>query len=253
VRRHHFEVMGTVFSFAFGTAVDDDTVHAVEDELDRIERVFSTYRPDSEISALASGRVQLGGCSKDVREVLVLCAEAERRTGGYFSARHSGQLDPTGLVKGWAVARASDLLVRAGSTRHVVNGGGDVLTVADSSTDEWRVGVTDGSHDAIVATVCAHNIAVATSGNSERPGTVVDPFTGEPALSLRSVTVIGPDIVMADAFATAAVAMGEWAVTWLENLRGYEAVVIGADGTTSTTSGAAGALTTAGPVRPAAS
>jgi thiamine biosynthesis lipoprotein len=242
--------MGTVFSFAFGTPVGDDTLRAVEHELDRIDRVFSTYRPDSEISALAAGRVGLADCCADVREVLALCAEAQRRSGGYFSARHAARLDPTGLVKGWAVARAADLLARAGSTRHVVNGGGDVLAVADSATDdEWRVGVTDGSSAGIVATVRAHNIAVATSGNSERPGLVVNPFTGEPALAVRSVTVIGADIAMADAFATAAVAMGDAALAWLDGLFGYEAVVIDASGAATATSGAAGALTTAGRAR----
>ncbi len=242
--RHHYEVMGTVFSFAFGARVDCDVIGAVENELDRLDCLFSTYRPDSEISALAAGGKTLASCSGDVREVLALCAEAGELTGGYFSALHSGRLDPTGLVKGWAVARAAWLLARAGSTRHVVNGGGDVLAVSDPAVDDkWRVGVSDGSTGAIFATIAAHNVAVATSGNGERPGLVVDPFTGRPALALRSVTVIGADIVMADAVATAAVAMGERALAWLEDLPGYDAVVIAADGAVTRTRGVSDVLT----------
>jgi thiamine biosynthesis lipoprotein len=195
--RHHYEVMGTVFSFALPRVPDADVVRAVESELDRIDRVFSTYRPDSEISALADGRKPLAGCSPDVTQVLAGCADAALLTGGYFSAQHSGRLDPTGLVKGWAVARVSGLFSDAGSMCHAVNGGGDVLVTADSACDvPWRIGVSGTS-----TVVCAHRVAVATSGNTERPGSVVDPFTGQPALALRSVTVIGADVVMADAVA----------------------------------------------------
>jgi len=254
VLRHHYEVMGTVFSFAFGAPVDAATIRAVEDELDRLDRVFSTYRPDSEISVLAAGGRTVASCSDEVREVLARCAEAGELTCGSFSAVHSGRLDPTGLVKGWAVARAAQLLAHAGSSCHVVNGGGDVLVVADPAVDEeWRIGVSDGWTGAIVATIAAHGVAVATSGNCERPGLIVDPLTGRPALALRSVSVIGADIVMADAVATAAVAMGERALAWLEELPGYEAVVIAADGALSTTRGATDLLTSAGRARPGAS
>ncbi|HEX3335889.1 MAG TPA: FAD:protein FMN transferase [Jatrophihabitans sp.] len=251
--RHHYEVMGTVFSFVGRPPLDRGAIPAVERELDRIDRVFSTYRPNSEISALAAGERTLASCADEVRQVLALCAEASVRSHGYFSALHSGRLDPTGLVKGWAVARVSQILTAAGSTGHVVNGGGDILAVGRPAADApWRIGVTDGSTGAIVATVREHNIAVATSGNSERPGLIVDPFTGRPALGLRSVTVIGADIVLADAFATAAVAMGGRARAWLEDLPGHHAVVIAADGTVSLTGAATDVVRTADRVRPGA-
>src|SRR5262249_31260907 len=182
-------------SFALARVPDADVVRAVESELDRIDRIFSTYRPESEVSALAEGRRRLSACSCEVREVLARCGEAALLTGGYFSATHSGRFDPTGLVKGWAVARVAGLFEAAGSTCHAVKGGGDVLVTADPVRDApWRIGVSGG-----FAVVCAHRAAVATSGNTERPGTVVNPFTRRPALALRSVTVVGDDIVLADA------------------------------------------------------
>jgi thiamine biosynthesis lipoprotein len=231
--------MGTVFSFAWRQPPTAETVRSVECELMRIDGVFSIYRPDSEISALAAGRVGVADCSPDLREVLDLCRQAERLTAGYFSTRPAGRVDPTGLVKGWAVRRAADLLSAAGSSCHVVNGGGDVLVVADPVTDlPWRVGVSADRPRSVMATVIGHNVAVATSGNIERPGEIVNPYTGRRAMALRSVTVIGPDIVEADAFATAAVAMENRALAWLEGLPGYEAVVLTADGRLSTTSGA---------------
>ena len=228
--------MGTVFSFAASAAPAPGAVASVEAELDRIERVFSTYRHDSEVNALADGRRPLSRCSPDVQEVLELCAEARVLTGGYFNALHSGRLDPTGLVKGWAVARTAAMLADAGVRRYAVNGGGDILTSADPALDEpWRIGVTDG--DAVVARVCGHNVAVATSGNTERPGLVVDPFTERVALALRAVTVAGADVVLADAVATAALAMGDQAFGWLAGRPEFAGLVITADGTVSITRG----------------
>jgi thiamine biosynthesis lipoprotein len=213
--RHHYSVMGTVFSFALGDPSTAPVLPDIEAELDRIDRVFSPFRSDSDLTALAAGQSRLAECSPDVAEVLDLCAEAKRRTDGYFDAMHSGRLDPTGLVKGWAVARVAHLLSAAGSTCHAVNGGGDALVVADPTRDPpWRIGVTDGG--GLVTTVRAHNLAVATSGNTERPGEVIDPFTGQSARALRSVTVAGPDITFADAFATAALALGDRPAPWLD-------------------------------------
>jgi FAD:protein FMN transferase len=59
---------------------------------------------------------------------------------------------------------------------------------------------------------------------------VAQVLTGRPALALRCVTVIGADIVMVDAVATAALAMGDEASAWLQRRSGYDAVVVAADG-----------------------
>jgi thiamine biosynthesis lipoprotein len=248
MQRHRYPVMGTVFSFAFGSPVTRAVIAAAEAELDRIDRSFSTYRPDSDVARLAAGRGDLSSCPDELRGVLELCAEASRLTDGYFNAWHSGRLDPTGLVKGWAVARIADLLSAAGSSRHAVNGGGDVLVVADPGRDApWRVGVSSGSADGLAATISAHRLAVATSGNWERPGEIIDPFTRRPAIALGSVTVAGPDITMADAFATAAVAMGESALAWLSRLPGYAALVVNRSGAVAMTPRMRQLVTTAGP------
>ena len=51
--------------------------------------------------------------------------------------------------------------------------------------------------------------AVATSGTYERGPHILDPHTGHPAAGALSVTVVGPELATADAYATAAFAMGE--------------------------------------------
>jgi thiamine biosynthesis lipoprotein len=232
--------MGTVFSFVLSMSVTRETVRVVEAELDRIDRLFSTYRSDSQIARLNAGQVRLGLCSQEVRDVLAACDDAERRTAGWFTARYAAGIDPTGIVKGWAVRRASDLLTAAGSTCHAINGGGDVHAVADPAADvPWRIGVPAGPESGgMLRVIVGHNVAVATSGNTERPGEIRNPFTGTPSLTWSTFSVIGPDIVQADAFATAAVAMGRPALAWLEAEPGYEAIAVDATGEVFTTAGA---------------
>ena len=52
------------------------------------------------------------------------------------------------------------------------------------------------------------DLAVATSGAYVRGDHVVDPHTGRPPHGVLSVTIVGPDLATADAYATAAFAMG---------------------------------------------
>jgi thiamine biosynthesis lipoprotein len=226
------EVMGTVFSFELRPAVPDGLFRRVEEDLVWVDRHFSTYKANSDISLLAGGRLAIADCCREVREVLEICMRAEHMTHGYFTPAYNGTMDPTGLVKGWAIRRASELLTRAGCPSHVINGGGDVLARGNRLDGApWRVGVSDPRDSStLLAIVSGVDVAVATSGNKERPGHIINPRTGQPAVSLNAVTVIGPDIVVADAIATAAVAMEADAMAWLEQLADYEAIVVTADG-----------------------
>jgi thiamine biosynthesis lipoprotein len=71
--------------------------------------------------------------------------------------------------------------------------------------------------------------AVATSGAYERGAHVRDPHTGAAPTGLLSVTVVGPDLATADAYATAAFAMGAEGPAWTATLDGYEAMCVTAD------------------------
>lgn len=242
---HAEPVMGTVVSF--DVRFDDEQTRARMQAavagavawLHRVDEVFSTYRVDSQISRLGSGDLRLVDCDDDVAEVLELCAQVGRESNGYFSSTYGGRLDPTGVVKGWAVQRASELLSAAGSDQHCVNGGGDIQVVGGPTPEAaWQIGISHPLHAAALASVVSiRDGAVATSGTAERGAHVIDPFTGEPALELASVTVVGADLTRTDAYATAALAMGNAAREWLESRDGYEGLAIGADGTGWWTSG----------------
>jgi thiamine biosynthesis lipoprotein len=213
-----------------------------------VDRVFSPYRPDSDVSLLAGAEVTVDACAPEVAEVLAACAFVRDLSGGYFTSSPSGQFDPSGYVKGWAVERAASLLSEAGSAAHLVNGGGDVQCVGGRAvheydtgydTEPWRVGIADPFRPgALALVVAAPDCAVATSGTAERGPHIVDPFTGRPASGLASLTVTGPSLALADAYATAAFAMGPaLARDWTESLESYEAYAITADGSTWQTGG----------------
>ena len=100
--------MGTVFSIDIHDPGDwTGAVADIVAWLHRVDRIFSTYRPDSDVSRLQRRKIRLADADPLVAEVLGRCADLETATGGYFSARWDGRIDPTGLVKGWAVEAAS--------------------------------------------------------------------------------------------------------------------------------------------------
>lgn len=257
--RHAEPVMGTVVSFDVPvTARHDGSLDTAIRWLHWVDRVFSPFRPDSDVSLLADAEVTVDGCAPEVAEVIEACAFVRELSGGYFTASPAGRFDPSGYVKGWAIERAADILTAAGSLSHLVNGGGDVQCVggrpvpaaagapAGGGTQPgggtqapWRVGVADPHRPGRLALVVdARDCAVATSGTAERGAHIINPHAGRPAAGLASLTVVGPSLALADACATAAFAMGQdRARDWAESLPGYEAYAITEAGQTWHTAG----------------
>ena len=204
---------------------------AVFAELRRIDSVFSPFRADSAVSRINDGRLRVDDAGAEVTEVLALCDAYAAATGGFFSAWRDGVLDPSGLVKSWAIARACAILDAGGHRSYFVDAGGDVRTRGHKGTGEpWRIGIRHPvERSAVVRVIVGNELAVATSGTYEKGRHIYDPHTGVAVGELVSLTVIGPDIVEADVQATAAFAMGAGALPYLGTLEGYEAYAIGPD------------------------
>jgi len=207
--------------------------------LRRVDATFSTYRDDSDVSRLGRGDLMIAECAPEVDEVLTRCLALERETGGFFSARPAGRLDPSGYVKGWAIDGAAARLEAAGATRFCINAGGDVVARGRPAPDRrWRVGVRHPEAlDQLAAVLEVEDLAVATSGEYERGAHILDPHTGRPPSGLLSVTIVGPDLAAADAYATAAFAMGADGPAWTAGLEGYDAMCITRDRRVLTTPG----------------
>jgi FAD:protein FMN transferase len=184
------------------------------------DALFSTYRPESEISRLQDGTLAPADADPLVREVLERCEALRVRTGGYFDARARGPLDPSGLVKGWALERAAEL---TGAESLCLDGGGDLVLRGGP----WRVGIRHPrERDRLCSVLELRDGAVATSATYERGEHIADPHTGRAPRGALSVTVTGPDLASADAYATAAFAMGAAGPAWTAGLDGYEAMTV---------------------------
>jgi thiamine biosynthesis lipoprotein len=214
-----------------------------------VDETFSLFKPESQMSRVNRGDLRLEDCHTAVRSVLRRCEQLRTATGGYFDARAAGSafvaggppapgaIDPSGLVKGWSVEGASRILERAGAENYSVNAGGDIrLRGGPSPGERWRVGIQHPKQpDRVAAVLVADDLAVATSGAYERGEHVVDPHTGRPPTGVLSVTIVGPDLALADAYATAAFAMGTGGPDWTAGLPGYGAMTIMADETVLST------------------
>jgi thiamine biosynthesis lipoprotein len=237
-RHVHVEhVMGTVVSFEVRDDAIDPTaaIAAAVAALHAVDERFSTYRCHSEIRRLHHAQLAIADAHPDVRQVLDRCEELRTATGGAFDHRPvRGLLDPSAYVKGWAVARAADLLSDAGLRHFCITGGGDVIARGGG----WRIGIQHPlDRDAVCAVVPADDLAVATSGAYERGHHVIDHRTGRTPSSVLSVTVCGPDLGTADAWSTAAFAMDAQGPAWTLGLEGYDAMTILRDGTVLRTPG----------------
>jgi thiamine biosynthesis lipoprotein len=224
--RHVEHVMGMAVSFDTGPDTPPAAVTDAVALLHDIDATFSTYKPESEISRLGRGEISIDDCRLEVREVLELCNWLHEETDGYFDTqlpdgRGGTRLDPSGLVKGWAVEEAATVMEAAGADWFWINAGGDIVARSGSART-WRVGIRHPREaDKVAAVIEVADLAIATSGTYERGEHIVDPHSGRPPEGLASVTVIGESLTYVDAFATTAFAMGEAGASWAASRKGY--------------------------------
>lgn len=238
MRRRSFEVMGTVVSLALrgrhedGAAVDA-AWGAVTDSLVRADAVFSTFRPDSVVNRWGRGELALVDAPPELAEVLAIAEQARLESGGAFDIQavrspYGGGPDPSGVVKGWAVQRASRPLDALADTDYCLSAGGDMVCRTRTSGEPWRIGIEDPDDASrTIGVVPVANGAVATSGSAHRGAHLVDPRTGRTATALRQVTVVAPTLVEADVDATSAFVLGDDATSWLRARRRTALVVTG--------------------------
>ncbi len=228
---HVEHVMGTTASFAVEPgAVGDRRARAAIGLacaiLHEADETFSPYRPDSPLSRHRRGALAPCDFPAQLFDVLALSAEAVRFTDGAFDPwAMPGGVDPTGLVKGWAAARALESLRSAGVAAAMINAGGDI---ACFGPQPWRIGVRAPDDPQRLVCVSEVRSAIATSGGYERPDEIIDPRSGEPVAGLAQATVTGENLALCDAFATALIVTGESGLTMLAP--GYTAVIVADDG-----------------------
>lgn len=202
---------------------------------------FSTFKQDSEISVFNSNKLALAQLSSAMHEVFEIAGLTKAESGGHFDMRRpDGMLDPTGIVKGWAIRNAAALLRGFGCKDYFVDAGGDAQAEGlNDNGEHWQVGIRNPFEQReIIKIVKLDGKGIATSGTSARGQHIYNPLKPDTAIhDIVSITVLGPDVLEADRFATAAFAMGADGVYFIESRPGLEAYMVDAQGVATQTTG----------------
>lgn len=206
-----------------------------------VDQRFSPYKADSEVSRMNTKRLAPAQASAEMQTVLALAEATTRETGGFFDVyTPDGALEPSGIVKGWAIWKAAQLLRAKGYEHFWVEAGGDIQTSGlDAQGRPWSIGIRNPFKlDEIVKVVYPAGAGIATSGTYLRGQHIYDPHDHKKVeTDLVSLTVIGPNVYEADRFATAAFAMGESGILFLEQHPALEGYAIDTRGQATMTSG----------------
>jgi len=234
-------VMGMPIAITITDAVDAAIFEKIFSYFTYVDEKFSTYKTTSEITRINNSELPEKDWSDDMRTVLRLCEETKKETNGYFDiVTASGAMDPSGLVKGWSIYNAAELLQKEGINNFFVDAGGDIEPRGMNAEGKpWRIGIKNPFNPKeIVKVLEVSDHGIATSGTYLRGPHIYNPKDKYRAASeLVSLTVIGPNVYEADRFATPAFAMGKRGISFLEALPGFEAYGIDGNGIATMTGG----------------
>lgn len=203
-----------------------------------VDNNFSIFKETSEISKINNGVLNEQEYSQDMRQIFKLSKQTKQETGGYFDIFRNGKLDPSGIVKGWAIYNAAQIIRDAGSLNYYVDAGSDIqVSGKNAQGKKWRIGIKNPFNvSQIVKVLEIENEGVATSGNYLRGEHIYNP-KGDAQNEIVSLTVVGPNIYEADRFATPAFAMGREGINFIERLPSFEGYMIDKTGMGTETRG----------------
>lgn len=222
-------------------AAGKDIFNEVFSYFDYVDKKFSTYKEESEISKINRKELDARDWSDDMGEIFFLSERTKEETKGFFDIKTpEGKFDPSGIVKGWAIRNAAKIISRKGFHDFYVEAGGDIQTSGNNEKGApWRIGIKNPfNKKEIIKVISVSGEGVVTSGIYEKGEHIYNPKTGASApKDIVSLTVVGPDVYEADRFATAAFAMGADGINFIENLEGLEGYMINDKGIATMTSG----------------
>ncbi|HEX5456704.1 MAG TPA: FAD:protein FMN transferase [Candidatus Saccharimonadales bacterium] len=234
-------IMGMPITVEIAGSGDENLLKKVFDYFRYVDGKYSTYKEDSEISMINKGLAEKNW-SDEMKHVLKLCEDTKHQTMGYFDIEKDGKLDPSGLVKGWAIRNAANLLKKHDAQDFYIDAGGDIQVSGVNADGElWKIGVRNPfNRSELIKSLRLKDGGIATSGTAVRGRHIYNPKnTSKRPVEAVSLTVVGPDIYEADRFATAAFAMGPDGIHFIESLAGYEGYQVTNDKMATETSGLA--------------
>lgn len=219
--------------------VSQESLDEIFDYFVWVDDKFSTYKSKSEITLFNEGKIKQEDLSSEMKTVFELAEETKKETNGFFDINFNNVCDPSGIVKGWAIHNAANILRKNGYKNFYVEIGGDIeVEGKNDAGEDWLIGIRNPfNREEIVKIVHLSGKGIATSGTAIRGSHIYNPKDKKSATDILSLTVIGPNIYEADRFATAAFAMGKTGIEFIENMLGFEGYMIDHDGIATYTSG----------------
>lgn len=207
-----------------------------------VDEKFSTYKENSEITAINNKKIKEENMSKDMQLIFKLSEETKKLTNGYFDIiTPKGKYDPSGIVKGWSIFNASKILKNYGIKNFCIEAGGDIETFGKNEKKEiWCIGIQNPFSEKreVIKKVYLSGKGIATSGSYVRGRHIYNPKDKYDNLEdIVSLTIIGPNIFEADRYATAIYAMGQKGISFIEKLDGFEGYFIDKNGIATMTKG----------------
>jgi len=216
--------------------INKQAINKIFDYFETVDYKFSTYKKESEISHINNGIIKVTDFSNEMKEIFALSEETKKITNGYFDIETpAGIYDPSGIVKGWAIHNASNILKKGGFNNFYIDAGGDIQTYGKN----WKVGIRNPLNtEEIIKILELSGEGIATSGTYIRGDHIYNPkdFGGQ-IKDIISLTVIGPNVYEADRFATAAYAMGLNGIDFIEQMESLEGYSVDNNSVATFTSG----------------
>ena len=202
------EIYGTTYSIKIAENKSYSFLNTdIIDELNRIDYVFSTYKPTSEISLINKDPKR--AWSNEFRDLFNLSDEISNLSEGAFSPNDANGFDFSAIGKGYAIDKIAELLEKNGVNNYFIEIGGEIRAKGSKFSDKWIFGIerpTNSKKSPYLAfNVPSEGVSIATSGEYREPNHI----WGKGPRDLISVTVATSDAASADAWATALYVLGK--------------------------------------------
>ena len=202
------EIYGTTYSIKIAENRSYSFLDTqIKAELNRIDYVFSTYKPTSEISLINEDPNRVW--SDEFRNLFNLSNEISNLSEGAFSPNDANGFDFSAIGKGYAIDKIAELMEKNGVNNYFIEIGGEIRAKGLKFSDEWIFGIerpTNSEKSPYIAfNVPSKGISIATSGEYREPNHI----WGKGPRDLISVTVATSDAASADAWATALYVLGK--------------------------------------------
>ena len=202
------EIYGTTYSIKIAENKSYSFLDTqIKTELNRIDYVFSTYKPTSEISLINEDPNRVW--SDEFRNLFNLSNEISNLSEGAFSPNDANGFDFSAIGKGYAIDKIAELMEKNGVNNYFIEIGGEIRAKGLKFSEEWIFGIerpTNSKKSPYIAfNVPSKGISIATSGEYREPNHI----WGKGPRDLISVTVATSDAASADAWATALYVLGK--------------------------------------------